>query len=229
MMSANPAQPPGTAEYQRIEQLVLPDTVAELVEQAAQRFGQRQALSFFEDGISLSYAELATRVRKLAHGLSLAGVRHGAHVAVLLSNRVEFPLTWLALARLGAVMVPVITSSTAHELGFILKDADVSFLIVEQQFAQVLNDLPARPSREQVIVVGSSAGSDMRDFSDLMESGDAKFVPTHPPARNDLLNIQYTSGTTGMPKGAMQSHRFWIVAGTVIPNMWRNEMRVVLS
>ena len=95
-------------EYRRIEATPLPETVPGLLERAARRYGDSAALDFFEGGGgALSYVELRERVLRLACSLHALGVRHGSHVAVAMPNRIEFPVTWLALAELGAVMVPI--------------------------------------------------------------------------------------------------------------------------
>ena len=98
----------------------LPDSIPELLREAESKFADAEAVSFFEDGRHLTFRQLAVDVRRLADGLSQLGVRSGSHVAVMLSNCIEFPLTWLALAELGAVVTPVITGYSSRELAYCL-------------------------------------------------------------------------------------------------------------
>ena len=101
---------PSAAERRRrIEGETLPRNIAELVITASAEGGDRLVWNFFESQETLTYAQLAPRVFALAAGLMSVGVRKGTHVAVMLPNKAAFPLTWLALGTIGAVMVPVNT------------------------------------------------------------------------------------------------------------------------
>lgn len=217
----------------RSNALELPATISEMVEQAARRFGDAQAVCFFEDDRCLSFRELDLQVKRLAHSLHGIGVKHGSHVAVMLPNRIEFPLVWLALARLGAVMTPVITRLTPREIEFVLTDADISHLIMDQQYRPVLESISgggACPPANRTVVVGGQALDGQHEFDSLLEAGRADFVPDRRPAPSDLLSIQYTSGTTGMPKGVMLSHHFWVQAGCAPIVMWGlQDVRSILS
>lgn len=219
------------ARYAEIEALSLPQTVPAMLAYGAQHHGAASAVDFFEHGQALSFAELAKTVRKLAHGLYGVGVRKGDHVAVLLPNRLEYPITWLALAELGAVMVPIVSSSTAREIEFFIRDGDVSALIVEAGFL-ASRGLTAGdaclPSPERTVIVGDPDPG-CWSYAALMEAGDEHFVVADPPGPGDLLNIQYTSGTTGLPKGVMLNHQFWVIAGVVPVLMWGEHFATILA
>lgn len=216
-----------------IEAMRLPDSVPELLREAEARFGDSEAISFFEDGRQLTYRQLADEVRRLAHGLSQLGVQSGSHVAVMMSNRIEFPVTWLALAELGAVITPVITGYTSRELEFLIDDADISHIVIEARFLRILEALDenARPPTTRVVVVGDSpAEAPYPNLDLLIRNGSPQFVSSYTAAPDDLMSIQYTSGTTGMPKGVMLTHRFWIQAGLAPVLVWRSlHLRTVLS
>lgn len=225
---------PAYAQLRRqIEEMWLPDSIPELLHEAESRFGDAEAICFFEDAQHLTFRQLADNVRRLAHGLSRLGVQAGSHVAVMMSNRIEFPLAWLALAELGAVVTPVITGYTARELAFLIDDADISHMVIEAAFLPVLDaiDAEARPATGHVVVVGEQRNDAVHaDFEELVRSGDPGFDPGHRAAPDDLLSIQYTSGTTGLPKGVMLTHRFWIQTGLAPALVWRSlDLRTVLS
>src|SRR5262249_45836584 len=150
------------------------------------------------DGEQLSYAALCRRVNQLANGLSRRGIGQGTHVGVMLPNISALPVTWLAIARLGAVMVPLNIAYTARELDYVVNNGDVEWLMIESTQLPTLAGMAERPQRltdQRVIVVGEGAPIGLC-WKELLE-GESDVV-TSPAAvgLDDLLNIQYTSGTT---------------------------------
>ena len=190
--------------------------MGELLDEAADRFGEHEFLNFFELGESLSFGEARGQVNRLADGLHRIGVGKGAHVAVMLPNLPAYPITWLALARLGAVMVPVNNRYTARELAYVTTDSEADFLLIHADYLAVLEAMEPRPARladERIITLGGRRPGGAHHWPDLLASGSPDFTPPDEVAAGDLLNIQYTSGTTGFPKGCMQTHEYWVLAG----------------
>ena len=162
-----------------VEAQSLPRDFRELLDNAVRTYGDRKALEFIDDGVSLTYRELYDEVVRIAAALSARGVTEATHVAVLVPNRIEFPLTWLALACLGAVMVPTNVSYTATELDYLYNDADVTFLVVDASLLPAFEQMQERPSAlsdDRVFVIG---GDDRRypAFESLVAGGDPAFVP----------------------------------------------------
>lgn len=202
------------ARRKREESIALPESLGELVRECAALEGERTLAVWFEDDTSITYRELDRQADCLADALMQRGVRKGCHVAVMLPNVPAFPVTWVALGRIGAVMVPVNTAYTSTELGFVLADSDAQFLIIDAAYLPVLETLEALPpllAQERVVVHGCSA-ADRTDWHVLIAQGNAPFTPPTPVMRTDLLNLQYTSGTTGFPKGCMLTHDYWVIA-----------------
>lgn len=210
------------ARCRAIESLEFPRTFRQLLDNAADRFGTRTAIRMIEADRALGFAALRDQVRSLADALYRSGVRKGTRVAVLLPNSLEFPFSWLALAQLGAVMVPTNTAYTGRELDYLYNDAGVEFLIAHASLLGAFHSMTARPAAlvdEHVFVVGAGDAGPYRSFEALLAGGDPGFEPSEPLDGRDLLNIQYTSGTTGFPKGCMQHQRYWIVLGCSIAEL----------
>ena len=157
--------PSQTPEERRhtIETAAMPASIGDLLDQAAADSADQVLWTFFDEGSSLTYAQVRSRSLQVGAALGRWGVGQGDRVAVMLPNVPQMPLAWLGLARIGAVMVPVNTRYSPRELRY----ADID--------------------------------------------------------RDDLMNIQYTSGTTGLPKGCMLSHRYWLTSG--MSNAWRDGQR----
>jgi len=124
---------PSAAERRRrIEGETLPRNIAELVITASAEGGDRLVWNFFESQETLTYAQLAPRVLALAAGLMSVGVRKGTHVAVMLPNKAAFPLTWLALGTIGAVMVPVNNTYSEREIAFVTGNSQSNFVVADE-------------------------------------------------------------------------------------------------
>jgi acyl-CoA synthetase (AMP-forming)/AMP-acid ligase II len=205
----------------RIEAVPFAPSLGAFVDDAAARHGPAQLWRFIEmaDEVplrELSYARLAQATRRIAGGLAARGVKHGERVGVMLPNIPAFPLTWLALARLGAVMLPVNTGYTVRELDYVLADGGAAHLVVHEEALPVLLDLLSQrslldPSCIHVVgrpPAGMQAWERLLAADPIAEQGDG-------PGLEDLVNLQYTSGTTGFPKGCMLTHRYWLTLGRV--------------
>jgi len=222
---------PYEKQKRRIEATPLPAHFRELIDRAAERFGGRIALRFFEDDRELTFAALHEDVNRLASSLKELGVREGSHVAVMLPNRIEFPLTWLALATLGAVMVPTNNRYTSRELDYLFNDADVGFLVIDEAMLPAFESMEKRPAaltEDHVIVCGDPGRRPRHSWDALLRNGDPGFVSDAVLTGDTLLNIQYTSGTTGYPKGCMQSQRYWLITGCCMA-MFNPEIRSLLT
>jgi crotonobetaine/carnitine-CoA ligase len=167
----------------------------------------------FHDG-DISYGEVDAMADRVAQGLIACGVRRGEHIAVMLPNGPEILYVIFALARLGAVAVPVNTAHRGELLRHVLASSDSQMLIIDAAYADRLGPLANRlPGLRQVVVHRDDGETDglpvllgkpVVPWSDLLDHGAEP--PRADVAFHDLQAIMYTSGTTGPSKGAMCSH-----------------------
>ncbi len=171
--------------------------------------------------------EVAKRVGKLAHSFLSLGCRKGVQVAILSGTRPEWSEVDLAILATGATVVTLYHSLTAHEIGYILHDAGVSIVVAEDQeqlekLHQLMKSpcpIPARegqPAKQVQISLRRIIAIEQVDhhplvvqLDDILADPDMPALPieTHEPlGRSDLASLVYTSGTTGPPKGVMQTH-----------------------
>lgn len=199
----------------------LPRNIGALLDEAAAEVGDQPVWNFFESGVQATYRELVDAVNRTANGLLAWGVGRGSHVAVMLPNIPEMPTIWLALARIGAVMVPVNTRYTARELRYITNDSDASFLIIHDEHRSLLSaehDAEGEAlniAADRIAILGGRAGAPYKRYEDLIEGQSPRLSLDYTVDAKELMNIQYTSGTTGFPKGCMLTQEYWLVSGKV--------------
>jgi len=165
------------------------------------RSPDRPALRFVADGgaaVDLSYAQLFAMADRLAAGFRARGVQKGDRVAFFLGNRPEFVAAYLAVIRLGAVMVPINLAYRRREIGHMLTDATPRLLLTEPSQLAVLDELG---EEERGGLAGIVLAEELAGWDDDASA----FVPPL-VAESDLAMILYTSGTTGRSKGAMITH-----------------------
>lgn len=155
------------------------------------------------DGVSTTYAELEDRAERLAVGLARAGFEHGDRLCVLMHNRVEWLEVFFAAARLGGVLVPVNHLLTSREIHFLVTDSGASWFLAEDALWERAAELMNLADNLTWISVGP-AQSGATAYESLLAG---ERFSTRPRVEiGDLFLIQYTSGTTGTPKGAMHTH-----------------------
>ncbi|MGR4932771.1 AMP-binding protein [Bradyrhizobium sp. CAR08] len=189
-------------------------TIGRLVSKRARTHGSTLAIEVFERGERATYSEMDELSNKYGHALQAFGVGKGDRVGVMLSNRIEFPTLWFALAKLGAVMVPINMRYTGREIEYVLTDTQATFAVVDEFAWSVFSAMESWPkslAKERLIFVGRRSNGAAATLDQLLKG--ALNSPVEEDVQpDDLLNIQYTSGTTGFPKGCMLTHDYWSVS-----------------
>ena len=190
---------------------LLGDTIGDNFDRTASAFPDVDALVEVGTGRRWTYNQLREAVDKLACGLLDAGVRTGDRLGIWAPNMAEWTLTQYATAKLGVILVNVNPSYRTHELEFVLRQAGVSTLVAASAFKtsdyeQMISEVRGNcPDLERVLIIGSddwNAVADGGKATDRIRLSEIQAGLT----ADDPINIQYTSGTTGFPKGATLSH-----------------------
>lgn len=181
-----------------------------VLSKAVERWAQREPGRICivqDDGASVSYAQLDQRASAIAAGLAALGVQAGDRVAVLMGNDLRTVYLTIALAKLGAIEVPVNPSLIGDSLRHILADAGPKIVVTDPQRRELLES--ALPQQRPVVVESIGEARAGTPTLDAMLSAPAEIVTTASVGLQPA-SIMYTSGTTGLPKGALLSHRYTI-------------------
>ncbi|MFE3725768.1 AMP-binding protein [Nocardia sp. NPDC059154] len=190
---------------------LLGDTIGANLDRTAAAHPDREALIDYTTGIRWTYREFNAEVDTLALGLLAAGIGKGDRVGIWAPNCPQWTLIQYATAKVGAILVNINPAYRAHELRYVLRQAGIRMLVAAPSFktsdyaAMITEVRPECPALEQVVLL------DSLEWQSLFTSGRAANPDLLAAAQSalstdDPINIQYTSGTTGFPKGATLSH-----------------------
>ncbi len=191
---------------------LLGDTIGANFDAAVSRYGEREALVDRAAGRRWTYAELAVDVDALALGLLAMGIAKGDRVGIWAPNCAEWTLTQYATAKIGAILVNINPAYRVRELEFVLKQSGTRMLVAAQRlktsdYAAMIEEVrPRCPALEFVVMLGSPSWDALVATTGDVAAQCRIQLSRIELDRDDPINIQYTSGTTGFPKGATLSH-----------------------
>ncbi|MDX6326383.1 MAG: fatty-acyl-CoA synthase [Nocardioidaceae bacterium] len=187
-------------------------TIGDQLDATAAAYPDHDALVDVPRGLRWTWAELVRDVDVVARGLLGRGVRVGDRVGIWAPNCAEWTLVQLATAKIGAILVNINPAYRTHELGYVLQQSGVSVLVLAASFKT--SDYPAMVEEVRgrcaalrlAVVIGQDSWTELLAASDGVPAEHLASVQSG-LRPEDPINIQYTSGTTGFPKGATLSHR----------------------
>jgi fatty-acyl-CoA synthase len=203
------------------------DTIPALLARAVAANPEGDAVAFREQGIRWTWREFADQVDRLAAGLLARGIVRGDRVGIWSPNRAEWLVTQFATARIGAILVNINPAYRQAELEYALNKASVKMLITAAHFKssdylrmllalapELAHGAPGQlragrlPHLRLVVRMGTERTDGMLGYDDLLEAASPADLDAITPQLNarDPINIQFTSGTTGNPKGATLTH-----------------------
>jgi len=215
-------------------------TMGEMFDEIAARYPDNEAVVSVHQGVRWTYGELKEQVDRLARGLMALGVEKGDRVAIWMMNHAEWIVTQFATAKIGAILVNINPAYRTYELEYALRQAEIQTLIVQGRFktsdyvGMFYEACPEAyeckaghiqsekfPFLKTAIFAGEIPYNGMFRWSEVIEKGE---VVSHDDLEaraesldfDDPINIQYTSGTTGFPKGVVLTHHGVLNNGYII-------------
>ncbi|WP_283633968.1 AMP-binding protein [Mycolicibacterium poriferae] len=191
---------------------ILEETIGANFERTAAAHPHVDALVEVATGRRWTYAELDTEINTVARGLVAAGLAVGDRIGIWAPNCAEWVLVQFAAAKIGAILVNINPAYRTHELAYVLEQSGLSMLVSATSFkssdyaAMVDEVRPEASALQQVVFIGTADWDRLRE-SAAQISAEQLVARQAGLSNSDPINIQYTSGTTGFPKGATLSHR----------------------
>src|SRR5712691_2430466 len=189
---------------------LLGETIGQNLRRTVERFGTADALVVRHQNYRATYAELWDQTSRAARGLLARGIKTGDRVGIWSPNRAEWVVLQYATARIGAILVNINPAYKTAELSYVLQQSGISLLLLAKAFrtsdyVSMLDEVrDGCPDLRQSIVLDDERDSLLADASRVSE--DELSSIENSLQFDDAINIQYTSGTTGFPKGATLSH-----------------------
>src|SRR5215469_13800972 len=182
-----------------------------LLREAAVRNPDRPAIIYHD--LMLTYREVVSMVNCIANGLDKLGLKKGDRICLLMANRPEYTVTFIAAASMGIVVSPMNPAYKEREIAYQLENSEAKAILIQPELLPLLQIVLTQkelPALEYIIVTGDRAPEDLPDaipFAKLLRESSSKHPRHVEVSGDDLVALPYSSGTTGFPKGTLLTHR----------------------
>jgi long-chain acyl-CoA synthetase len=183
----------------------------QLVRAAAERVPDRPAIIYHD--LILTYREVVSMINCIANGLHDLGLRKGDRLCLFTTNRPEYTLTFIAAASIGVVVSPMNPAYKEREVAYQLENSESSAILIQRELLPLLQlalSQKAFPNLKHILVTGDQVPEGFPDaipLATLMRRSSPRYQKHAEISSDDLVALPYSSGTTGLPKGTMLSHR----------------------
>ncbi|MCL2481615.1 MAG: AMP-binding protein, partial [Spirochaetaceae bacterium] len=205
-------------------------TLSKLLREKTREYPDKEFIVYSDRDLRFTYKQFNERVSNLAKGFLSVGVKKGDHLGIWATNVPDWLTTMFAAARIGAVSVTINTNYKLHELEYVVKQSDITTLCLadgfkDSDYVEMTNELVPEikesqrgdlksnkfPFLKNIIFIGPQKHRGMFSLSELIlvgshTSDDEMLKIENAVNHHDVVNMQYTSGTTGFPKGVMLTH-----------------------
>ena len=195
---------------------VMNKTIGQVLNEVVEKYPENMALIYPDLNIRYSYETFLSEIGKVSRGFIKIGIKIGDKVALWAPNIPEWIISQMALAKIGAILVPVDPGAGREDLKYILQQSGARYIVMakgleEEEYVSMLSGIAHELSLKHVVVIGETRASDMISWQELVDMGgkmdshilsvrENEIRPNYPVA------IMYTSGTTGKPKGVVLDH-----------------------
>ncbi|MFH1624013.1 MAG: AMP-binding protein, partial [Pseudomonadota bacterium] len=201
--------------------------IGEIIRRNAKRYPNKTAVVCGDS--AFTFREFNERVNSLANALADLGVRKGDRIAALLDNCHQYVELYCASPKSGIVMVPLNYMLSAKELAFIINNSGANTLVLGERYVDTVNSVREDLKGVKHFITTGTSTQVMRSYEELV----SKYPPDEPQAKideDDLVYLLYTSGTTGLPKGVMHTHRSMLEIVTqyvILPGLRKNDVGLI--
>lgn len=191
----------------------------EVLTRAATRWGGKTSLIFDETNESYTFEEVKAKAYDYATVLEKLGVKKSDKVGLMLQNVSAFPFTWLAIGLLGATAVPLNYRYQSFDAKYVIEHSEAKLIVTTAEKVAMLHQIRKDDQDSfRIMTVDEKYPNADSFLQEMLEESLHPYVYQNNTYPETLINIQYTSGTTGKPKGCMLSQKYWINIGEKISN-----------